>query len=336
MTWQQHPNYPTRREAIGLFAAGAWSLLMPATAHSASRFRFVTPFNFSLSYAPVFYGVAAGYFAKEGLDVEVVNGKGAQLALQLVVASQADICHTGAVNYIIARVNANAPLTSIATYSQISPFYLISAPSDPIRKPSDMVGKTIGVASLGGSQFGTLVNVLRAGGIDPALVNKVVVNDGPASYGLIEAKRISGYVGPVHTNVLLPNAIKMSLDDGLPSQVYLAQPQAIASNESAYVAFLRVVYRVASEMLDSKDLTPMLKIIGSKFDLVDLADKNAAIPNLKLYLDGMVAKGRANLLRNVPETWEFAVKVMAESGDIKERVDPTTLYTNRLLDKAVA
>jgi ABC-type nitrate/sulfonate/bicarbonate transport system substrate-binding protein len=329
-------NHPTRREAIGLCAASAWSLLIPVTAHGASRFRFVTPFNFSLSYAPVFYGVVAGYFAKEGLDVEVINGKGAQLALQLVVASQADMCHTGAVNYMIARINANAPLIAIATYSQISPFYLISAPSEPIRKPSDMAGKTIGVASLGGSQYGTLVNVLRAGGVDPASVNKVVVNDGPASYGLIEAKRISGYVGPVHTHVLLPNAVKMPLDDGLPSQVYLAQPKAIASNEAAYVSFLRVVYRVASEMLDSKDLKPMLQAIKSKFELVDLDNMDAAVLDLKLYLDGLAAKGRSNLLRNVPEAWAFAVKVMAEAGDIKERVDPTTLYTNRLLDKAIA
>lgn len=330
------PLNMTRRSAIGWATAGAAAMLLPITAGAATRLRFVTPFNFSLSYAPVFYAAAQGYFSKDGIDVEVINGKSASLAAQLVVASQAEMAHTGGVNYIIAKVNSAAPLISIATFSQSSPFYVISSPAAPIRKPADMKGKTVGVASLGGSQFGTLNNVLRAGGVDPDSVNKVATNDGPASYGLIQAKRIDGFVGPIHTNVLLPDAVKMPLDDGLPSQVYVVREQDLAKNEDLLVKFLGSVYRAASEMLDAKDLKPMIATIGAKFELVDIAQPDLAALDLRLYLDGLVSQGRQNLLRNVPAMWDVAAKTLSESRVIERSVEASTLYTNKIRDKAAA
>ena len=51
-------------------------LLMPVGAKAATKMRFVTPFNVSLSYSSVFYAKVGGFFEKEGLDVEVINGKG--------------------------------------------------------------------------------------------------------------------------------------------------------------------------------------------------------------------------------------------------------------------
>ena len=48
-----------------------------------------------------------------------------------------------------------------------------------------------------------------------------------------------------------------------------------------------------------------------------------------------MAKGRDNLLRNVPEMWTSAVDALADAGMIKTKVDPKTLYTNALLDKAL-
>ncbi|MBL8379952.1 MAG: ABC transporter substrate-binding protein [Burkholderiales bacterium] len=323
----------SRRQALGLAAAGGAALLLPQATHATTRLRFVTPFNFSLSYSPVFYAVTQGYFAKEGLDVEVINGKGASLAAQLVIASQADVGHTGSSNYIIAKVNSAAPLIAIATFSQVSPFYLISSPAAPIKAAADMKGKTIGVASLGGSQFGTLNNVLRLGGVDPDSVNKVTTNDGPASYGLIQAKRIDGYVGPIHTLVHLPDAVKMPLDDGLPSQVYVVRERDLPKNEDMYVKFLGAVHRAASELLDAKDVKPMIASISSKFQLVDVAQPDIAVEALRLYLAGLVAKGRQNLLRNVPASWDYAARMMAETRVIDKKVDAGTLYTNRLRDR---
>ena len=48
-----------------------------------------------------------------------------------------------------------------------------------------------------------------------------------------------------------------------------------------------------------------------------------------------MAKGRGNLLRNVPDMWASAVDALSDAGLIKTKVDAKTLYTNALLDKAL-
>ena len=170
---------------------------MPVAAGATTRMRYVTPFNFSLSYSAVFYAKAGGYFDTEGLDVDIQNGSGAATAAQLVIATQADVARTGGANYITARVDAGAPLVSIGTIAQVSPFFLVSPADAPLKIAADLRGKTIGVASLGGSMEGTLNLMLRASGVAAADVERVKVADVPASYGLIEGRRISGFLASI-------------------------------------------------------------------------------------------------------------------------------------------
>jgi NitT/TauT family transport system substrate-binding protein len=330
---------PTRRDALALGLASVAGLVMPVGAQAATtRMRYVTPFNFSLSYAAVFYAKAGGFFDREGLDVDVVNGKGAATAAQLVIAAQAEVARTGGANYITARIDAGAPLISIATIAQVSPFFLVSPADAPLKSAADMRGKTIGVASLGGSMEGTLNLMLRASAVGAADVERVKVADVPASYGLIEARRINGFLASISTVVKIlsavPNAQTLQIDDGIPGQVYVATPQAIAAHEDDYVRFLRAVYNSASAILDAKDRVPIVKAIAGAFEIPGIDDTLSAVSDLSQNADTWIARGRDNLLRNVPEHWAGAIKAMSETGMIKQAVDSATLYDNRLRDKA--
>ena len=331
----------SRRGFGALGAAALGGMLLPGgvNAQGLRKMRFVTPFNFSLSYSAPFYAKAAGFFEKEGLDVEILNGKGAATAAQLVIAGQAEVARTGGANYITVRVDSGAPLVSIGTIAQVSPFFMVSSPDRPIRAPADMKGKTIGVASLGGSMEGTLNLMLRGGGVENAAVERVRVADVPASFGLIEAKRIDGFMASVSSVVKIlaavPKAYTVPIDDGLPGQVYVASPEALAKNEDLYVRFLRAVHGSATAILDAKDLAPIIKAIGGSFELPGLDDMPTAIADLTQNSKTWDAKGRENLLRNVPEQWAEAVKVMSETGMIKKTIDPQALYTNVVRDKAV-
>ena len=116
---------PSRRRVLAGAGGGAamlWAGL--SFAQGAAKFKFMTPFGYSLAFAPVLYAKAGGYFAKEGLDAEIVGGKGAALAAQMTIAGQMDAARTGAGNYMVARINNAAPLISIATIAQVSPFFV--------------------------------------------------------------------------------------------------------------------------------------------------------------------------------------------------------------------
>lgn len=337
----QYPSQLDRRRFGALGAGALGALLLPSgvNAQGLRKMRFVTPFNFSLSYSAPFYAKAAGFFEKEGLDVEIINGKGAATAAQLVIAGQAEVARTGGANYIVARVKAGAPLISIATVAQVSPFFMVSAPDAPIKSAADMKGKTIGVASLGGSMEGTLNLMLRGGDIDPKGVERVKVADVPASFGLIQAKRIDGFMASVSSVVKIlaavPNAFTFSIDDGLPGQVYVATPKALAENEDLYVRFLRATHRSASAILDAKDLEPIIKAIGKNFELPGLNNMETAKADLTQNSKTWSAKGRENLLRNVPEQWSQAVKIMTDAGMIENPPKAEELYTNAILEKAL-
>ena len=186
---------------------------------------------------------------------------------------------------------------------------------------------------------GTLNLMLRAAQVDADGVERVKVADVPASYGLIEAKRIDGFMASVSSVVKIlsavPGAVTFPIDDGLPGQVYVATPQALAAHEDDYVRFLRAVHRAASAILDASDLKPVIDSIGTGgFEIPGLSNTTEAIADLRQNAQTWVAKGRQNLLRNVPEQWASAATVMAETGMIKGKVDATTLYTNALRDKA--
>lgn len=314
------------------------AMLLPGIGRAAEGFKFITPLGYSLAFAPVLYAKSGGFYEKAGLDVEVIGGKGAAMAAQMTIAGQADSGRTGGANYIVSRVKNQAPMLSIATIAQASPFYVISPKSRNIAAVKDFEGKTFGMASLGGSMENTLDFMLSQGGVDPKSVNKVKVSDTPAAFGLIEANKIDGFMGNVSTTVKLVSTNAdihaFKVNDGIPGQVYVAAEQAIQDHPEKLIAFLKGTKQAAEAILDAADLNPILESIGSTFDIRGLEDKANAAADLKENSGLWISEGRENLLRNVPGLWEGGVKLMTAAGMIPEGVDPTSLYTNTLLDKA--
>jgi ABC-type nitrate/sulfonate/bicarbonate transport system substrate-binding protein len=330
----------SRRSALAggaAFGTTLWAGL--SFAQGGAKFRFMTPFGYSLAFAPVLYAKAGGFFAKEGLDAEIVGGKGAALAAQMTIAGQMEAARTGAGNFMVARINNGAPLVSIATIAQVSPFFVLSPKGKELSEPASFKGKRIGMASLGGSMEETLNLTLRRAAVDPGSVEKVKVADSPASYALVEAGRIDGFMGNISTTekarATFPGAMAVRMDDGVPGQVYVATPSQIAKSEAQYVAFLRAVHRSVTAILDAKDTEPIIREIAKSFDIGKLEDLALAKRDLAKNAESWVAKGRGNLLRHVPELWSGAVRLMTEAQMIKSAPDAATLYTNALLDKAL-
>jgi NitT/TauT family transport system substrate-binding protein len=331
----------SRRRFMGTSAASVALLAIGGPAGAADLvFRFITPFSFSLAFAPVLYAEAAGYYADAGLTLELEAANGAAMAAQMVLADQMDAGRTGGTNYIVSRVENQAPLISIATIAQLSPFYIISAPEEPVTQVADLQGRTIGMASLGGSMEGTLDLLLNGGGVNPDSVNKVKVADSAASYALIEAGRAGAFIGNTSSMIaakaVRPGAVALPMDDGMPGQVYVAREEDVTAHPDKYVAFLKATHRAALEIASAADLGPILEKIVSKHDVNGMADLAVAKDDLAANAANWMAKGPENLLRNVPEVWAHAVALLHGAGMIGAAVDAATLYTNAPLDRALA
>ncbi|MEW5424272.1 ABC transporter substrate-binding protein [Amorphus sp. 3PC139-8] len=329
----------TRRSFLTTALGGVALISMPIGARAATTFNFITPFAFSLSFAPVLYASAAGFYEDEGLDCTIQAGKGAALAAQMTIAKQMDSGRTGGTNYIVSKVNNGAPLTSIATIAQLSPFFIISSSEDPVKSVQDVVGRTVGMASLGGSMEATLDLMLAADGLSPDKVEKVKVADSAASYALIEAGRAGAFIGNTSSMIkaseVRDGVYAIPMDDGMPGQVYVAHPDEVEAHPDKFVAFLKATHKSALEIVNTQDLAPILKIIGDKYDVNGLSNMETAQRDLRANAENWAAKGKDNLLRNVPSVWDYAVTTLAETGLISKKVPATDLYTNALLDRAL-
>ncbi|MGH6763687.1 MAG: ABC transporter substrate-binding protein [Phyllobacterium sp.] len=330
----------TRRHFLQGTGAGIALLAAGRTAFSADNsFRFITPFTLSLAFSPVLYASAAGYYADEGLSVDIEAGKGASLVSQMVIAKRMESGRTGGTNYIVSRINDGAPLISIATIAQLSPFFVLSSAKDPVSSMADLKGRTVGMATLGGSMEGTIDLMLKKSGISPDTVNKVKVADSAASFALVEAGRAGAFVGNISSMITATNAMKdvssMPIDDGIPGQVYVARPDEIDANPERFVKFLRATHRAVLEIVEAEDLDPILTKLAGKYEINGISDREIARQDLKANAQNWAAKGKENLLRNMPEVWDSAVKLLAGADLVKEAVDAGTLYRNDLLDQAL-
>ena len=70
-------------------ALAAVGLAGRAVAQAPRKISFITPFGYLVGYAPTLNAQAGGHFAKEGLEVEMLPGKGSAVAVQQVIAGRA-------------------------------------------------------------------------------------------------------------------------------------------------------------------------------------------------------------------------------------------------------
>jgi NitT/TauT family transport system substrate-binding protein len=327
----------TALKALAVAGTGLLSLSGVSMLHAQDKKKLVymTPFGFQLSFSPVLYTAAAGLFNKEGIEVDVVGGRGAAQSIQMVAAGQVPGGRTGGANYMTSRINNDAPIIAIATIAQQSPFQLISAKNKPITKPAEMAGKTIGIASLGGSMEGTVDLMLMRAGVDKKSVTLQRVPDNPASLGLIDAGRIDGFFGNTSTatRLLVQNhpVATLKVDDGFPGQVYIVDEKTLDENRALYISFLRAVHNGIREIaaMDDAGLEKAIDLIAGKYEISGLNDKKVAIADLRNNSALWLTRGVDQALKNNEQQWAEAQDLLLKAKLIKAK--PTKpVYTNEL------
>ncbi|GAB4166879.1 MAG: hypothetical protein OHK0024_01640 [Thalassobaculales bacterium] len=335
----------TRRGMLGGTAALALAPgmgLLPGAgrAQGLKKLTYVSPFGYLVAFAPDLVAKAGGYFAREGLDVDVQGGKGSAVAVQQVLSGQAQVCRTGGIDAMKAIANQDAPIRIVATINQGSPFFVVSKADKPIRGPKEMVGKTIGVVSIGGATENLLDAMVADAGLDIKSVARQAVGDAPGSFGLVEAGRIDAYMCSIGTLTGLQGQ-KLPIHSWntdeyapVPGQVYVAQTSTIEKDPDSLIRYFRAVNRAVLDIMADSTLDQTLKHL-SAFEIRALATPEVAKADLRANFELWLGAGRDNLLRNVPERYERARALLAKVGVVKPGKG-SDLYTNALVEKALA
>ncbi len=203
-------------KCIGI--AGCFSfLLFPAALHSqdAPKEKIALMLNWYLysEHAPFFLGKEKGFFAEEGIDLEIQEGRGSAATAQAVAARSVPFGYIDVATMIKAAAKG-APLKSTGVLFQRSPIAVIAFADKNIKTPQDIIGKTIGVTP-GDAPSQMWPLFLKANNIQPDQV-KTVSGDTQTKLNAVingQADMLIGYV--------MDQAIKLQDATGKPTHSVL-------------------------------------------------------------------------------------------------------------------
>ena len=171
--------------AAGAALVGGGTMSFSSRAQQLRQINFITPLNYLIGYAPTLNAQACGHFAKEGLDVTILPGKGSAVAVQQVIAGRA-LYGRGDPLAMAKAIGQGAPIVAFATCEHRSPIVIYSSPKKPIRNVQDMVGKTIGIGDYGSASDNILDMMLAMNGLKPDAVKREAIGNSPGGWGLIQ------------------------------------------------------------------------------------------------------------------------------------------------------
>ena len=147
-----------------------------------------------LNYLPFFLGLKKGIYAKEGIQVDLVNIGRADIQLQALVAGELNFANINADNIIVWNERTNGNLKVAAGSSNAAPYLLIGAKS--VKKIDDLKGQRLGVASLTGGATSILLAYMKSKGlVHPKDFSLAIIAGGtPARLSALESNAIAGAV----------------------------------------------------------------------------------------------------------------------------------------------
>jgi putative hydroxymethylpyrimidine transport system substrate-binding protein len=157
-----------------LAGLAAFLLVAPAAAAETRKFTVVLDWFVNPDHAPLVIAKAKGFFATEGLDVELIEPADPAAPPRFVAAGQAD----AAVSYqpsLQLAVNEGMKLVRFATLVETPLNTLIALADGPIKTPKDLKGRKVGY-SAEGLEDAILVQILENAGLKRGDVELINVN----------------------------------------------------------------------------------------------------------------------------------------------------------------
>ena len=129
--------------------------------------------GFGGDQVPFFLGNAKGFYKEQGIDLKIVDGRGAASNATLLAQKSEQFAVIDA-NVLALSVGNGLPIRSIGTFVQQAPFDLIYGTKSGINSFADLKGRTVGLQP-GEAMTALFSALLTANNVDPSTVRIVSV-----------------------------------------------------------------------------------------------------------------------------------------------------------------
>ncbi len=244
----------------------------------------------SVFYAPQYAAIALGYFADEGIEIELSNGQGADAVMSAVLSNNIDIGFAGPEAAIYVYNEGKEDYTQVfAQVTRRDGSFLVAREPDDAFSWDKLKGTTVLPGRKGGVPYMTLEYVIRKNGLDP---QKDVNLDSSVQYALMTAAFTAGtgdYFTCFEPTASMLQAegkgyIVAAVGEGageIPYTAYFAKKSYIEKNADLIEKFTRAIYR-GQQWVHTHTAAEIAEKIASFFPDTDLPLLTAS---LQSYMD---------------------------------------------------
>lgn len=291
---------------------------------AAERFYISIP-GPTLSYVPLYYAQEKGFFAQEGLDLQVLVVRGV-IGVSSLMSGEIDVtCHAGSGFSAALR---GVPIKIISVTRERPIHELIVAPN--VNSPAELKGKAIAVGSLDGTAAIMTRRILQAKGLDAQRDVHLLSMDTPARLQSLFSGRVAGAM-------MTPPSVYLAQDQGykvfgrgrdtmrfLQTGVVTTDTNLKQKREKL-LRFLRVWNRALKFYQDNPEL--MMPFIQSRLGVKDAQQAR------RMYDDDapfILSGGRLT-----PETAKEILEIGREALQIKEPIPTERIFDFSLASEAL-
>lgn len=282
-------------------------------------------------HSAIYTAEAKGYFAKEGLDVDIKMPSETTDPLKLVAAGKVDLAISYQPQVVMARAEG-IPVVSVAALVREPLNYLMVPKSSGITRPRELEGKNIGYSSLEFEQA-VLKTMVKYDGGNP---DKVKTTD--VGFDLIPAitsKKVDGIDGGYinHEKLLLEkeghpvNAFNPA-DYGVPNYyelILISSEKELNQKKSVIKKFWKAVAKGQADV--TKDPSAALNTLIKQEDSAFPLDQQVETKSLHILLPLMNSKTES-FGHQDPSVWKNISNWLFEKGMIDKKIDVKKAFVN--------
>src|SRR6516165_1160645 len=187
-----------------------------------------------------------GYFAAEGLDLDIQNSQTGMISAQVLQSNNAQVGTTAAAAVMTVR-EQGADLVSFFNLKRNAGTFLVVLKDSPIQKLADLKGKTIGAPSFGaGGGLGLKQNLSEIG-ITPDQYTGIATGAGPSAIAALRSGQIDALVmwdamlGAAENTGLILRTVNIPLEDGMVGTTLAARKAFAETNSKELAGYCRAM-----------------------------------------------------------------------------------------------
>ena len=337
-----------RRCVAGALLAAVFSLIFssaPAYTQVPKKVRLTMPVV-ALSMTPVYLAKANGYFAEEGLDVEMITTSGGGPDIKALIAGEVDFTFTTGDNVILAGQEGkrlvmvmgglHRLIINWAIHKEVAQARGITEATPLAEKLKALKGLTVGVTQAGALTSHLATFVIRKAGYVPQRDVKIIpIGAGPTWLAALENRKVDVALTatPVPETAVVRGFAMMFInnakgeDPSIPEflmENLVTRPEVIEKNADLVRRMVRALTKANKWALRSR---PEL-IAGALTPFLGQTPREVLLSGVKSTLPALSPDGRISE-RGVQITQD----VLEQAGILKKRIPYSEIVDNNFLPR---